>query len=195
MRTESMKERLLEATLKVLESKGYLRANIADIAASAGVTRGAVNHHFRDKDDLVSSASRLMLNTAAKEISKLAEEVSGGRMSLDDFLDVLWKMYRGRLFMVTLEFMTEARHNEPLRTELREHVRHFHDALDAIWVRFFENSGVDHEQAKIALNTTLCLLRGMGLQSVLRSDKSYFDGLLTSWKGQLRRLIAKNPHS
>lgn len=191
MRTEAMKKRLLEATLDVLEARGYARANIVDIAAAAGVTRGAVHHHFRDKDALVSAASGLMLDTAAETISRLAGDVSRGRMSLDDFLDVVWRMYRGRLFTVTLEFVTEARHNEPLRADLRGHVRRFHDALDAVWVRFFENTGVSPERAKLAFNTTLCILRGMGLQSVLRSDKAYFDALLSAWKAELARLIAQ----
>lgn len=191
MRTEAMKRRLLEATLVVLEARGYARANIVDIAAAAGVTRGAVHHHFRDKDALVSAASGLMLDSAAETISQLAGDVSQGRMSLDDFLDVVWRMYRGQLFMVTLEFVTEARHNEPLRTELRGHVRRFHEALDMVWVRFFENTGVSPERAKLAFNTTLCILRGMGLQSVLRADKAYFDTLLTAWKAELARLIAQ----
>ncbi|BEL01872.1 TetR family transcriptional regulator [Actinoplanes sichuanensis] len=47
---------ILSAGLKVFAERGYERATLADIGARAGVTRGAVYHHFSDKAELYTTA-------------------------------------------------------------------------------------------------------------------------------------------
>ena len=39
------------------------------------------------------------------------------------------------------------------------------------------------------LNMTLCLLRGMGVQTVLRRDPEYYDGMLAVWRDILVRIV------
>jgi len=46
------REQLLEAAERVFRERGVTRTSLAEIAAAAGVTRGAVYWHFRDKVDL-----------------------------------------------------------------------------------------------------------------------------------------------
>jgi AcrR family transcriptional regulator len=179
----------MQATLTVLNERGYARASLADIAQRAGVTRGALHHHFDGKDDLVAQSVRLMLEQATTEIESLASGVSQGRLTLDDFVDRIWGMFSGPLFMVTLEHVTEARHNSWLRSQLLVPVREFHASLNSIWQRFFGARGIDALTATTALNATLCLMRGMGVQSVLRDDPAYFAGLITNWKQHLHRLL------
>lgn len=64
-------------------------------------------------------------------------------------------------------------------------VKEFHAALDAIWRGFFEGSGLSSADVETTLNATLCLLRGMGFQTVLRRDPRYFDAMLTMLKRDL----------
>ena len=46
------RERLLDAAERIFREHGVSRTSLAEIAAAAGVTRGAVYWHFRDKVDL-----------------------------------------------------------------------------------------------------------------------------------------------
>jgi TetR/AcrR family transcriptional repressor of nem operon len=46
------KERLLDAAVHVIRSKGYAAATVDDICHHAGVTKGSFFHHFKSKDDL-----------------------------------------------------------------------------------------------------------------------------------------------
>lgn len=50
------REALLAAGLRVFAARGYTAATLAEVAAEAGVTRGAVYHHFSDKADLYLTA-------------------------------------------------------------------------------------------------------------------------------------------
>lgn len=184
-RSAETRARLMDAALEILHERGYLRTTTADVADGAGVSRGALSHHFDSKDDLVAQAADRMLRRSTAQILSLAGEVKAGALDLDAFLDRLWEMFQGQLFFVTLEYVTEARHNPWLHGKLVPLVKDFHAALDAIWRSFFEGSGLAPAEVETTLNATLCLLRGMGVQSVLRRDPPYFDAMLAMLKRDL----------
>jgi len=51
------KTKLLDATLKVVRTKGYSATRIEDVCAEAGLTKGSFFHHFKSKEDLVLAAA------------------------------------------------------------------------------------------------------------------------------------------
>lgn len=189
-RTAETTARLKQATLDILLDRGYARASTLDIADRAGVSRGALTHHFESKDDLVCQAVEQLLREATAEIRDYAERVQSGRLDISGFIDHLWEMFSGRLFYITLEHVTEARHNDFLRARLVPVVREFHQALDQIWSDFFRGAGLKSAEVETALNASLCLLRGMGVQTVLRNDPAYYKRLLDFWKGIVSGLAA-----
>jgi TetR/AcrR family transcriptional regulator, transcriptional repressor for nem operon len=56
MQHHQSKAKLLDATIKVVRTKGYNATRIEDVCAEAGVTKGSFFHHFKSKDDLALSA-------------------------------------------------------------------------------------------------------------------------------------------
>ena len=56
MQQHRSKEKLLDATIKVVRTKGYNATRIEDVCAEAGVTKGSFFHHFKSKDDLALAA-------------------------------------------------------------------------------------------------------------------------------------------
>ena len=52
----SSRQKLLDAALHVIRSKGYAATTVDDICAAAGVTKGSFFHHFKSKDDLALAA-------------------------------------------------------------------------------------------------------------------------------------------
>src|SRR3954449_10402972 len=55
-RPESRPEEIAEAGLRLFCARGYLNVSVDDIARAAGVTKGAVYHHFDGKEDLLAAA-------------------------------------------------------------------------------------------------------------------------------------------
>ena len=49
---EQTRQDLLDAALTVFSQKGYTATRLEDVARTAGVTRGAIYHHFGSKADL-----------------------------------------------------------------------------------------------------------------------------------------------
>jgi TetR/AcrR family transcriptional repressor of nem operon len=53
----SAKDKILEAALSVIRTKGYAATTVDDLCAAAGVTKGAFFHHFKSKEDLAIAAA------------------------------------------------------------------------------------------------------------------------------------------
>lgn len=181
-RSTETRARLIDATLDLLVERGYALATTSEIAGRAGVTRGALNHHFSGKDDLIVQSVSHLLHSWIGEIRQVAELVKAGSLSLSDFVDRMWELFSGKLFLVTLEHVTAARHNPYLREQLVSVTREFHTALDGTWQDFFDGTGLQKPEVEAAFNATLCLMRGMSLQTILRDDAAYYARLLGFWK-------------
>ena len=51
------RQKLLEAALSVIRTRGYTATTVDDLCRAAGVTKGAFFHHFKSKDELAVAAA------------------------------------------------------------------------------------------------------------------------------------------
>lgn len=64
---EQRKTQILSAAAKVFAAKGYARATIADIAKAAGVAEGSIYNYFKNKQDLLVSLPRQLIEPTIEE--------------------------------------------------------------------------------------------------------------------------------
>jgi AcrR family transcriptional regulator len=67
---------LLEATARGISRAGYANLVLADVAAEAGYTRGALYHQFRDKDALVLATLDWVYETWYAEVGSVFDELA-----------------------------------------------------------------------------------------------------------------------
>ncbi|MGH9088170.1 MAG: TetR/AcrR family transcriptional regulator [Acidimicrobiales bacterium] len=85
--TADTRAALVAAARELFGRRGYADTGTEEIVALAGVTRGALYHHFRDKADLFTS---VMTEVAGKVATELTEEVlarAGDGGSFDQLRD------------------------------------------------------------------------------------------------------------
>jgi AcrR family transcriptional regulator len=181
-RSLATQRKILDTTLDCLMARGLRDTSTVDVALRAGVSRGALLHHYPSKKLLLQEALRHLLTEEIQEIKGLADDIESGRMDFDSFLATLWEHFSGRLFMITLEFLSAARTDPDIRSALKTVALEFNASLDEIWERLMLNSELAPRERRLALNVTLCFLRGMGTQSVWRDDAALFQDMLAFWK-------------
>ncbi len=192
-RTAETKAKILNATLDVMEEDGIADASTAAIARRAGVSRGALSHHYESKFDLIVAAVEFLLNRAIGNIEKLSEQVSAGEATIEDVLDRLWEYDNRRLFIISLDYLSAARTDEKLYRALMPLGRAYQRHLDEIWSELSRNAGIGQEKATVVLDMMLCLMRGMCLHTVLRDDEDYFNNILAMWRESLPHVLGRKP--
>ena len=182
---------LINATLHLLLTRGYTRLTTVDVARVAGLSKGALTYHFPSKEDLVVQSIEHQLRAVTADLDSFVDHTMATTASGRQIVDHLWRLMSGGLFYVTMEYLPEARHNDGFRARLIPVVQQFHAALDQIWRHLSRTRGLPTDRAQVILNATMCLIRGMVAQSILRDDPAYFEAILSYWKDQLEKEITE----
>lgn len=93
LRTIQTKGRLVTAARTLFARDGYAQTSTDAILASAGVTRGALYHHYRDKTDLFEAVCRDLaagaaetIQIATKDVADPIEALEKGSIAWIDFM-------------------------------------------------------------------------------------------------------------
>lgn len=193
-RSAETSARLMNATIDLLHDQGLARTTTPEIARMAGVSRGALTHHFAGREAIITASVADLLGKSTRDLHRFAEDFVERGGSSDEIVDYIWRMMDDRLFYVTMEYLPEARHNPAFRADLIPLVKEFHAGLDAIWTALAARAGTDPDHTRIVMNATMCLFRGMISQTVLRpNDPAYYEGMQRFWKQQVRQHFPMKP--
>lgn len=103
-RTETTRLALIEAARALFVSKGYGDTSTPEIAVAAGITRGALYHHFTDKRDLFRHVLLREEEAVAADIEAAAPEKLTPRQALLDgseaYLNAMTVPGRTRLLLI-----------------------------------------------------------------------------------------------
>lgn len=117
---------VLEATVGLLAERGYAGTSTRLAAERAGVSLGALQHHFRSKAELSVEAMRHLTRQLAEEF---VASIPGQGSDLDRFgeaLDRLYVVFRGPTFAAAVELQLAARTD----AELRDPIRNLHAEVE-----------------------------------------------------------------
>ncbi|MFE0027471.1 TetR/AcrR family transcriptional regulator [Amycolatopsis sp. NPDC059021] len=164
-RSAATRARLLEATIDCLVEEGYAGTTTTRVAERAGVTRGALVHHYPAKADLVTAAVR-HLATARTDLAQAElERLRAADDPVGIGLDLLWSVHSGPLFRATVELWTAARSDAELRAQLREVEQLVTGALLEFVAGLYPELAADRE-VRHWLYTAMDVVRGILVSEV-----------------------------
>jgi AcrR family transcriptional regulator len=184
-RREETRTRLLRATIEALVELGYAGTTTSEVQARAGVSRGAVLHHFPAKAELLTAA---VGRIADAHIERLKERQTGLPRGADRpraAVYALREAFSGPYFLAGSELWMAARTDPGLRTVLVEHERRVGHALHEVCGKLFGAELAGRPGFRPAVELTLMVLRGLALTDVLRDDERLNTALLDIWAGLL----------
>jgi AcrR family transcriptional regulator len=131
-RSAEMRLRLLDATLTSLELKGYSGTSMSTIAEIAGVSRGAIQHHYPEKNYIVAGALEFAASRIQSDILLAVEKLPIGAARLELMLDRFWKAAQTSPLPAMSDVRIAARTNDglmamilPIEYAMRERQRKF----------------------------------------------------------------------
>jgi len=123
-RTAATRAAVLEATFELLVERGYGGTSTRLAAEKAGVSLGALQHHFRTKAELTVEAMRFASDRLAEEFVSAVPRDGDEIERVPLVLDRLYVVFRGQTFAAVMELHLAARTDE----SLREPIRQLHEA-------------------------------------------------------------------
>jgi AcrR family transcriptional regulator len=179
-RSRATRQKLLEAALESLAEVGYPSTTVSVVAARAGVSRGAAQHHFPTRADLFAAAVEYMTEVRLEEIRAQAAALPSGDGRTEAIVSMLAAVYTGPLFRAALHLWVAASTEEPLRQQivgLEAHVgRQAHRALLEVLEVDERTPGV-----RETVQGVLDLARGLGLADLLTDDARRRRGIVRQW--------------
>ncbi len=163
---------LLDASIACLVDEGYANTTRRKILERAGLTAGALHHHFAGMSELLSEAVRHLRAQIVQEmLSQGPPDAPSLKERLEQLLDRIWAMRTGQLFQAQAELLLAARTDPELRAVLVE-VQHELASLNrtAAAVLFPEVS--DQSGFMQVIDTAQAAIRGLALLAVLDEDQA-----------------------
>jgi AcrR family transcriptional regulator len=182
--------RLLESAVSCLAELGWAGATVSVIASRAGVSRGATQHYFRTREDLLTAALAHMADVRLAEIRREAARLpSPDQHRTRDVVGLLVRLYSGPLFRAALQIWAAASASDSLRElvlPLEASLGREAHKVAIELLRADELVPGVHE----AVQATLDLARGLGLADTLADDSRRRERVIGQWAVMLDAAIA-----
>ncbi len=190
-RSRETRRRLMEAVVGCLVERGWAGTTTSLVAERAGVSRGAMLHHFASRGELVAAAVQHVGRQAEEELLARGEVVRSvaPERRTRAVVELIADFFISPVFAAALELWVAARTDEQLRAQvipLQAQVgRETHRLAVALL-------GADESRPGVreAVQATLDLARGLALADQLVDDRRRRRRVVAQWAVQLERQLA-----
>jgi len=161
----------LQAAIDCFVDLGYASTTTTLIAERAGLSRGAMIHHFPTKRRLLEAAVEYLIEQRIDSFSRDMRKLRNNERRGARGVEVYWRHLNSRMFIAYHELMVAARTDAELAAVMRKATRRFEDAWYARVLEVFpewENRG---DLFELAMDLSQFLLEGLALNPLAHNAK------------------------
>ncbi len=170
-RTAETRARIIGAVLASIAEQGFLRTTAAEIARRAGVTWGAVQHHYGGKDGILVAVVEDSFNHFAAQLDDLP--VAG--TSLEEraalFVDRAWEHFRSPEYRSVFEILLNSLARDDLPETPNWQAEMFR-AWDAVWMRIFHDAPISRRRHRVLEHYVISSLSGLASTLMLEGGEA-----------------------
>ncbi|MCW9035437.1 MAG: TetR/AcrR family transcriptional regulator [Rhodospirillales bacterium] len=158
---------ICDATINSLIEYGYGETSLNQVAKLSGFSKGALQHHFPSKEDMmVATADRLL-----ERPFTLPSQEKDKPKSIEEAILLPWKklIYTGA-YRALLEILIASRTDLKLQERLSEKLQKWNEALDQQAVEIYRSKTGNQEDVKILMTMNRSLMRGLVIQDSYGAD-------------------------
>lgn len=186
-RSRATRRRLLQACVECLADAGWSATTVAVVAERAGVSRGAAQHHFPTREDLITAALEHMFDERM-ESARAELAAPGVSLTTEAVVVRLVEHFTGTLFKAALQVWTAAAADEALRERVVPLEQKFGRVAHRMAIEALGVSDADETVHRL-VQATLDLARGLGLADVLTDDSARRGEVVRAWAAHLDAVL------
>lgn len=171
-RRESTRRALLDAAVRCVCRGGFASTTTSDVAREAGLSRGAVQHHFQDKNELMTTVVEQGWSDLVDRLRGIAALAGTLEERVDQVVDRMWESYSSDAFQAAVEVTRGARGNPALRNAHAELFEASRSTLDEEWRRVFSDAPVSATRLRMSRRLARSLLTGILHQLAFEPKRS-----------------------
>jgi AcrR family transcriptional regulator len=179
---------ILDAALDCFYRLGYANTTTEKIAKAAGVSRGAMLHHFPTRFELIKSAVQYLNRRRLEIYSEEETLVQQGaeHTRIEEGIDAVWEQYNSPDYVVFHELKVAARTDQELADvlvpELIKFRKHAREASRKVFPDLAQSEAWEHTN-----NLAGFLLESMAAAKTIGGPEVPEQQMLAWLKGELRR--------
>ena len=180
-RSEHTRVLLFEATIECLLELGYAKTSVNEICRRAGLSRGAQQHHFASKGELMAHALEYLVTKLQGQVMDAVHQLADDPDRVAKGIDLLWQSFSGTLSTAAMELWVAARTDPELGGAMLPVDRALGRATYDLY-RELAWHDVPAERMDTLFWLTLNLVRGLAMDAMIGGDPHRRNHLLDEWK-------------
>jgi AcrR family transcriptional regulator len=182
-RREETRRRLLDATVGCLLRHGYAGVTTVQVAKEAGVSRGAQQHYFPKKAQLVRAAVEHLFAQRIEEFRWAMQNVPAGQDRVSAAIDALWEgVSDRRSFNPALEVIVASRTDPELSDVVRDMFLKHRETIQRTFKELFAEEIKDNPAAAFAPRFAVTFMDGLAMQQMVGQDEKEVRQMLEALK-------------
>ncbi len=166
-RAAATRGKIVDAVVESIAEVGYRRTTAQEITRRAGVTWGAVNHHFGGKQGILAA----VLESSFDHFASLVESIPRRGLSLEQraglFVERAWLHFSDPRYASTFQILinhapTESGDGGPRWQDTMA------EAWDAVWQELFDDVGIPIDQLHALQRYTVAVLTGLAATRMMQ---------------------------
>jgi AcrR family transcriptional regulator len=154
---------ILSAAISLLAERGFAGFSASGVAAHAGISRGAQEHYFPKRTDLIAAATQYAMREAVEHARLLARTAGDSTDPIAKFLNDSEHFFFQPVYRAMIEIMIAARSDRALARILNPIVLEARQTLNGIWIDTLGAAGYPRDKVERFIELTHHLLRGVFL--------------------------------
>ncbi|WP_206065002.1 TetR family transcriptional regulator [Nocardioides sp. JQ2195] len=175
---------MLEATVESLAEVGWAGTSVVGVAARAGVSRGAAQHHFATRDDLVRASAEAVLDELTRIVQARESSLDDARGRPLAVVELLADMWASSLGRAATHLWVAASTDPTLRELVLPLEKRFSRELFRATAELLQ-ADCEEPGAAQSVRLTIDLTRGVGLGTLLHPNLQRRKAELAQWAAVL----------
>lgn len=201
-KSELMRNAILEATCQSFTKYGYANTTTPLIAEMANVSRGAMTHHFKSREDVIFAGVEYLYEKRIAQYESLMREAADAArehegVEAEDQRDLISRVARGvwayftlPTYYVHLELIMASRTDSKLAELIERLNREAEQVVPSLFKNLFPEVAKSEHVSQLVFDLLFFTLRGMSISYIHLNKSDRIESMLDFLVDDCMRLVS-----